>query len=196
MDKKDKRSTYTIIGIAPEKIQQLFCKLKQSFNLPFGDSKIASKFILKDIAHFAIKRSFCLKQGITEEDLVKKVEKMKFNKKIQIVCKKSEFFLDTNLGDILYAEIASNNELLNLHKEIKQEIDSIVDTKRIEMEGEGCKPHISVVYDISKEKEEDVMQELDTNILPFHFYLDNIILLRDIDSSKDLREIVYTYNLL
>ena len=186
---------YTIVAIAPDEIQNSFCNLNKSFNIPFEGCKVSSKFVLKDIAHFAVKRSFSLKQGTIERDIVDRIKKLNL-KKSKIICKKSDLFLDTGFGDILYAKIDFNSELIEIHDEIKKQIDSVINTKRIEMEGEGYKPHISVVYDIPKEKEKELKKELDAQILPFEFYLDKLLLLKNINSAKDEREVIHTWDFI
>jgi len=191
-----KKLIYTIVIIAPKNIQESLKEFKTKFVLPFNTSSIKHRYILKDTAHFAIKKTFFLKQGVTEKDLVKKIHELTPYKKIQINCSSSDIFSNTLYGEIIYAKINHNPDLIQLHLNIKQTIDNMIETKNLDMEGKKYIPHISMAYNVPKEKIIDAKHYLDTKILPFKFYMQRILLLREFDISKDERECIYMKNLI
>ena len=184
------KEIYTIVGIAPKQIQKLLQNVREKHFLPFETSEQESIIILKDTAHFAIKRTFSLKEEISEKELIKRLEKIEFNKEINLNCQKSGTFNQTKYGPILYAKINKEEALENLHLEIKKAIDNISITKDISLEGNNFFPHISFVYNIDKDKIHEAKGILDSTILPFSFNIKQIFLLKTINSEKDTRKII------
>ncbi len=186
---------FTIVGIAPQPIQEALLNLKKQFNLSFDTTEIPEHYVLKDNAHYAIKRTFYLKPGISEEDVVKKIKELSLSKKIQIDCTSTGIFPGTAYGDILYIKINMNQDLKNLHNELITLLSDLVETKNTEMEGENYTPHLSMVYNIPKEITDDVNIFVENNILPIQFELEELLFLKDFDTQKDERQLVYRHRL-
>ncbi len=115
--------------------------------------------------------------------------------KIKITCTKAGIFSSSLYGGIVYAEIDSNKDLLELHKSLKSSFDNLVETKNTEMEGDNYIPHLSIAYNIPKEIITDVKSFVDQQILPFEFELNEILLMKDFDEEKDEREVVHIQSL-
>ena len=94
----------------------------------------------------------------------------------------------------MFAKIEENKELQKLHTEIKNNLDKITNTKNPEMEGDNYLPHISLVYNVPQNIIEEVKSYVQ-EFLPLEFTLNEMVLLRDFDTSKDERSVVYTHPL-
>ncbi len=189
------KTKFTVVGIAPQSIQEALIKLKQHFNLPLGTTEIAKHYILKDIVHFAIKRTFYLKSSIKQQDLVSRINQLSLKSKALISCNETGMFSGSTYGDILYVKINFNQNLIDLHNELTEKLDDLVETKNPEMEKSNYIPHLSMVYNIPKELTQEVDAYVKKNILPLEFELSEILLLKDFDISKDERELIYTQRL-
>lgn len=185
---------YTVVGIAPNFVQDSLLKLKNHFNLPFDTTEISNHFVLKDNAHYAIKRTFYLKSGVSEEDVVNKIKNSSLKPKIHISCTDTGVFPGTAYGDIVYVKINDNQSLKELHNELRNSLDNFIETKNPEMEGENYIPHLSMAYNVSREITEDVNSYIKQNILPLEFDLKEILLLKDFNTQKDERKLVYTHH--
>lgn len=184
---------YTIIGVAPEPIQKKFIKIKEKFNISSDKTKTRDHLILKDTAHFAIKRTFYLPKNVSEEQIIDKIKELSI-KKLTIRCSNIGNFQNTAFGDIVYLGIDKNINLQDLHERIKNKIDPIIETKNPDMEGENYLPHLSVAYNVSKEIIADLKSILKVEV-PLEFDLNQITLIRDSKKGRDEREIVYIHKL-
>lgn len=193
---KEKPVIYTIVVFAPVNVQKKFQKLKDSFDLPSSTCLDSNHCILKNAAHFAIKRTFTLKSGVSEKDLITQLLKIKKFPNLMIKCSKSDVFVKTNYGDVIYLQIDKNTGLIKLHKIIKLKIDNLVNTKNLEMEGDNYLPHITAVYGVPKTGSNKIKGYIDTNILPLSFCVKQLFLLKEFDLIKDEREIVYIKSLV
>lgn len=186
-------TSYTIVGITPEEIQKKFDLVKDRIGLSTAREKIKENhFILKDVAHFAIKRTFYLKDEFGENTLLDALKDLSFQP-IEIQASRSGMFESTPYGNILYIEIDRSQKLLQLHDKVKNLIDQYIITKNPEYEGKGYIPHLSIIYNLPKEKAEEANSIVNHSILPINFVLGKIYFLKTFDKTKDERELVTTY---
>lgn len=159
------------------------------------NSSVPNHFILKNTAHFAIKRSFCIKSGFDEKKIIERIKGIA-SKKVKIICSTSGMFTNSGYGDILFIKIDKNKELSKLHTEIKDALGEIVETKNPEFEGRKYTPHLSLAYNISQDISSSVKLCVDETFLPLNFSLDRLVLLKDFDTEKDEREVIYKHELI
>lgn len=184
---------YTIVGICPDTVHNKIIKFKTELGVYKPDSPVNKQnIILKDTAHFAIKRSFWLAEGISEWDLLARLGTLTFNK-CQISSSRLEKFSSSPYGMILFAEINKGKGLLELHLKLKSLLDDFIVSKNPEYENEGFVPHISLAYDIPLEKLEFAESQLGEKLFPIEFELDRIFLLKGVDHQTDEREILKVY---
>ena len=186
----DSRKAYTIVGIAPKEIQQKFDTLKNKLSLFQSDVKDREEhIILKNTVHFAIKRTFYLKEDVNEENLLKILNDLSFSP-LRITCSESGIFEQSNYGTIVFAKVSLDSKLYALYQQIKRLIDNLIETKNPEYEGEGWTPHITFVYNVPQERIPAVKNALDRELLPIEFNLDKIYLLKEYNIEQDERELL------
>jgi len=183
---------YTIVGIAPIPVQKLLQGVRGKFSLTLGKTSEPNNYVLKDTAHFAIKRSFYIKKGFSEIDIINKIKEISF-KKIDIICSTAGIFTNSKYGNILFAKIDDYNDLLGLHDKVTIFLDKLTETINPEMEREKYIPHISLAYNLSSDNFNPIKKYIDDSILPIKFNLDKIVLLKDFDLEKDERKTVYEH---
>lgn len=185
---------YTIVVLSPLSFQQKVDDVKKSLELYESDLPLASnQFILKNKAHFAIKRSFTLKTDITEEQLIQALRDLKFPS-LFISSTDVGTFAQSNYGAIVYLKIDVSFELKGIHQSIKSYIDNLIDTKNSEHEGDTWLPHMTFSYKTPLDSVPNIMKTVKSELLPFEYTIDKLYLLREIDGAKDLREIVKIFD--
>lgn len=183
-------TAYTVVAIAPLEIQKKFNAIKKKINLFQSETKDKENhIILKNTAHFAIKRTFFLKEGVSEKKLVQKLDGLSLPK-IAIKCEESGIFKQSNYGTIVFVKVNLEKELIALHSKIKLLIDTLIETINPEYEGESWSPHITFMYNTPTEKTLEIRTIIDKELLPIGFTLNKLHLLREYNTEKDERKVL------
>ncbi|TAK96076.1 2'-5' RNA ligase family protein [Patescibacteria group bacterium] len=187
---------YTIVAFASPDIQKKLEAFRKQFGIEWNASARKKHCILKDTAHLAVKRTFLLRRGKREEELVDRISALSVGGEISVHCAEVGVFADTAYGEVIYVRAARNPQLEQLHMDIKQKVEDLIETKSENAEGKNYIPHVTLAYDFPKDKVAAAQQYINREICPVDFSIRQIVLLRDYDVEKDGREIVYIWSLI
>lgn len=150
--------------------------------------------ITKNHGHITVKGAFSLKEGIQEDEIISRLEGIKFFP-FDVQVTGYRFFHSNNLGNILVFLVEKNPHLLELHQTIHSLLEGSIYNKDTNFAGEKDNyiPHISAIYDIKEEDEEKGI-ELVRALLPFTYTFNKFLFLgnkRGVRHTRKLLKEIY-----
>lgn len=182
---------YTVVGFCPEQVRSVFEKIKIDNGIPKNSPFVSQDHIvLMNYPHFAVKRTFFLKENTSEEKLIKDFTGLQ-HKVLEVEFDKVDVFRDTPYGPTLFLSIKTSDRLSDLHRRIVDLFDNIVDTKNPEHELNNYRAHVSFSYGIPLEKIEKVSEKLNRELSGTSFKCQELYLLKEVrDGETDERVIL------
>lgn len=184
---------YTIVGIGPSDIDTATKKLRKQYGEDMSEVKDhEDHFVLKDLPHFAVKRTFYLNDGVSEQDLFAALDGFTFEP-IEITSTHLGEFPKTEYGHIVFAELNVTPEFRAVHEDLVKRVAPISRNKFPQYEREGYRAHISLCYYVPNEKLTTFQTEAQ-KLLPFTFTLSKLYLFRMCNPEKDELELLKEFS--
>ena len=171
--------SYIVTSFAPRDANERFMDAKRKFDLLVRLKPKKGNVITQNTAHITLKRMFYLKTGVDEEVIVAALNGVRF-KPIPIFANKLSVFRSKKLGNILVALVNDNSGLMELYDELTGAIDQY-----IEYEAKEFVPHLSILYNLPRNRIKEARSYTEKNILPVFYLLDNFSLLKDTGVVKE-----------
>lgn len=172
------KQSYLFTSFVPEDVQKKVQEIRDALGVvPYVGGTADDDIITKNFAHVTLKSSFFLKENVTENDIVKRVDTIQFSP-ITVMGKKYEIYDTQELGNILVVTIEPNDDLQMLHHEILTSLEGLIVNTNPDFiwEQNMFTPHMSVIYHLDPEKNDEAIKLLE-NILPLSFTLDTLLFL-------------------
>ncbi len=184
---------YTVIGFATKKIDEAAKKLRVEFGEDMSEVvDQPDHVILKNSPQFAVKRTFYLNDGVTEQELFKALEGFTF-KPFTLSANHLGRFPKTEYGNIVFAEIDVTPELRAVHEDLVNRVAPLSRNKFPQYEREGYRAHISLCYELPDDKV-DSFERAAKKLLPFNFEVTKLSLFRKYNIEKDEVELLREFS--
>jgi hypothetical protein len=183
---------YTIVGLASNEVDQSCKKLRKSFGINLSEvPDHEGHLILKDTAHCAVKRTFYLNDGVTEQDLFEKLADFSFVE-VTLEAKQLGRFLTNEYGGIVFAQLEIIPDFYDIHEDLVKRVAPISNNKYPQYELGGYRAHIGLSYEIPKEKI-DAVEKKAQELLPIQLRFSKLYLYRMCNSTKNELELLREY---
>lgn len=178
--------TYTVISFAPDEIDRQFEAVKKRFNL-YIDRKVTQPqgIITKNHAHITLKRSFYLREGVAEQEIIEALSKLDERQMI-ITASSLEVFHTQKHGEVVVALVDDNSELISLHNRLESALAPCT-KEDPDTEKHPFRPHLSFFYHVPESRLEEVSSYSREHLLPIRFSLRTLSLLRQVNGVKGER---------
>ena len=171
--------SYIVTSFALRDVNERFVDAKKKFDSLVKLKPRKGSVITQNTAHITLKRTFYPKIGVDEEVIMAALSGVRF-KPIPIFSNKLSVFRSKKFGNILVALVNDNSGLMELYDELTGAIDQY-----IEYEAKEFVPHLSILYNLPRNRIKEARSYTEKNILPVFYLLDNFSLLKDTGVVKE-----------